>query len=506
MNWKWRNVLIATSLFAVSQFTFSQSCAYDRSLDESTELCTALTGKSYTSSKGAEEALNSILSAIGASKRFILKECSGVDNASAASYKGIRYIFYNNTFMNKVINRTDNWSNLSILAHEVGHHINGHTMDIVLYASDVVSKVSLLESRKQELEADEFSGFVLAQLGATKQQALQVMKLIASDGDDSQSSHPARYKRLKAITTGFDKGLAIKGKPRITVVRDTVYKAKVETKTVYKTQIERDTVYIERKDTYEDFFYKGMDFLLRGENTKAITSFTRSIEMRNDFPAAYNNLGLAYAELGESQSAITAFKKAIALDRSVIYQKNLSKAYFNSQDYESALTQALNIPISDRDDEVLNLLAKAAFNLQKFKEAKKYFELIDKEKGDHNTYLYLGLLSGMTGDSDIARDYFEKSIELKPTAQAYFNRALSLFNTLSFDSAIKDLDQAISLDQNYANAYLLKGNIYFKQNKTIEACENWSKSSELGNNQAKALNDKYCLAINLLNKENEKSL
>jgi len=295
----------------------------------------------------------------------------------------------------------------------------------------------------------------------------------------------------------------MKGKPRVTVVRDTVYKAKVETKTVYKTRIERDTVYIERKDTYEDFFYKGMDFLLRGENTKAITSFTRSIEMKNDFPAAYNNLGLAYAELEESQSAITAFKKAIVLDRSVIYQKNLSKAYFNSEDYKSALNQALNIPISDRDDEVLNLLAKAAFNLQKFEEAKKYFELIDKEKGDHNTYLYLGLLSGMTGDSDKARDYFEKSIELKPTAQAYFNRGLSLFNSLSLDLAIKDIDKAISLDRNYANAYLLKGNIYFKQNKMIEACENWSKASELGNKQAKTLGDKYCLAFNLLKEQDD---
>lgn len=505
MNLKWRKGLIlVTSLLVHSQYSHSQSCAYDRSLDESTELCTALSGNSYISSAGADQALNKILSAIGASKRFILKECDGVNNASAAAYKGVRYIFYNKTFMNQIISRTDNWSNLSILAHEVGHHINGHTMDIVLYASDVVKKEPLEESRKQELEADEFSGFVLAQLGATKEQALQVMKVISSDADDSQSTHPARYKRLRAITTGYQKGLSMKGKPRLTVVRDTVYKSKVETKTVYKTRIERDTVYIERKETYEDFFYKGMELLLKEKYTEAVGQFTRSLEMNDNFPAAHNNLGLAYSEIGNREASITAFKKAIALDKSVIYRKNLAKAYFNSEEYEFALNEALAISELDRNQEIIDLIAKSLFNLQRFDEAKKYFEQVQVDNRDYTTYLYLGLLSAMTKDFDDANAYLSESIKLNPTSRAYFNRALTLFNMGDLDKAFKDLEIALKLDQKNSNAHLLMGNILFKQNKALESCESWSSASALGNKQAEILIQKYCLAINLLrNKENE---
>ena len=202
-SWRWLKGSLLTSFLLLASPVDAQSCAYSKSLDESSKLCAALSGSNFYSNQNADMVLNKILSAIGASKRFILKECSGVSNASAASYKGIRYIFYNDSFMSKIAGQTNDWSNLSILAHEVGHHINGHTLDLVLYAGDIVKKVSLEESRKQELEADEFSGFVLGQLGATSAQATQVMKLIATDENDSNSTHPAKSKRLAALLSKY---------------------------------------------------------------------------------------------------------------------------------------------------------------------------------------------------------------------------------------------------------------------------------------------------------------
>ena len=50
----------------------------------------------------------------------------------AISLKGIRYIFYNREFMSEINSNTNYWSNMSILAHEIGHHINGHTTDALL--------------------------------------------------------------------------------------------------------------------------------------------------------------------------------------------------------------------------------------------------------------------------------------------------------------------------------------------------------------------------------------
>ena len=101
----------------------------------------------------------------------------------------------------------DNWTNLFILAHEVGHHINGHSLDLLLYVAEAIEGETLVNQRKQELEADEFAGFILAKLGATLGQASSGISLISSEKDDTYSTHPSKLKRLAAINLGFNKAL-----------------------------------------------------------------------------------------------------------------------------------------------------------------------------------------------------------------------------------------------------------------------------------------------------------
>ena len=93
------------------------------------------------------------------------------------------------------LNYGNNWGNLFILAHEVGHHINGHSLDLVLYAVEVVEPKTLANQRQQELEADEFAGFILGKLGATLGQTSAAMNLIASNKDDTYSTHPSKSNR-----------------------------------------------------------------------------------------------------------------------------------------------------------------------------------------------------------------------------------------------------------------------------------------------------------------------
>ncbi len=170
---------------------------YGNSVD-AIKLCTVLQTNNFGTDAEAERGLDRILSVIGASKRFVLQPCSNINNAVAASYKGIRYIFYDRNFMSSV-NSGNNWENLFILAHEVGHHINGHSLDLVLYATEAIEPETLFNQRKQELEADEFAGFILAKLGATLEQTSSTINLIASNSDDTYSTHPSKSKRLAAI-------------------------------------------------------------------------------------------------------------------------------------------------------------------------------------------------------------------------------------------------------------------------------------------------------------------
>ena len=127
--------------------TYSQSLDYNNTY-ESINVCTAIQGNNFASERAADSALDDILNVIGASKRFVLQECSNINNAVALTMNGVRYIMYDPEFMTS-LSYGDEWSNKFILAHEVGHHINGHTVDVL--AANSSNKVSLSTSRIQEL-------------------------------------------------------------------------------------------------------------------------------------------------------------------------------------------------------------------------------------------------------------------------------------------------------------------------------------------------------------------
>ena len=121
--------------------------SYSQSSDE-IKLCFAMQGNSFSTDNMADQALNKILSVTGLSKRFVLAPCSEISNCLAISYKGIRYILFDKVFMKEISSSGSNWTNLSILAHEVGHHINGHTIDVVMYSDEVVDRPDLESFRK----------------------------------------------------------------------------------------------------------------------------------------------------------------------------------------------------------------------------------------------------------------------------------------------------------------------------------------------------------------------
>lgn len=146
----------------------------------------------YDASPTAENVVQNIMSVIGLHANFELRASNEIPTAAAVIRQGKRYILYNPTFMNKINGASgSNWAAISILAHEIGHHLNGHTLD------NIGSKPGT------ELEADEFSGFVLQKMGASLSDAQAAMALIASH--KGSHSHPPKDQRLTAIAAGFKK-------------------------------------------------------------------------------------------------------------------------------------------------------------------------------------------------------------------------------------------------------------------------------------------------------------
>lgn len=152
-----------------------------------------LTGSaSAQTATGQRDVLREITDVVGLKPRFELRATNEVQNAAAVVYGGKRYLLYNPQFVTAVnrAGRTD-WAGISILAHEMGHHLNGHT----LRAGG--------SNPADELEADEFSGFVLRKMGASLAQAQAGMAVVSDD--EASPTHPGRRTRLTAIGEGWQR-------------------------------------------------------------------------------------------------------------------------------------------------------------------------------------------------------------------------------------------------------------------------------------------------------------
>lgn len=145
----------------------------------------------FTSVSEAKEMIADIIEVIGLKPNFEVM-AANVDNAAAVVYQSKRYILYNPDFFNRLNAAAGNkWASISILAHEIGHHLNGHTLE------------NIGSQPEKELEADEFSGFVLRRMGATLAEAQAAMKIAA---DYKQSlTHPGKTDRLTAIAAGWNR-------------------------------------------------------------------------------------------------------------------------------------------------------------------------------------------------------------------------------------------------------------------------------------------------------------
>jgi hypothetical protein len=143
------------------------------------------------------ELLAEIMNVVGLQPNFELKQAKVLNIEASVSHRK-RYILYNPAYITWINNLTkDKWAAMALLAHEVGHHLNGHT----------IRRGG--SSPRLELEADEFAGFVLHKAGASLAQAQEVMKYIAKT--EMSKTHPGRMSRMEAIETGWNKATVAEG-------------------------------------------------------------------------------------------------------------------------------------------------------------------------------------------------------------------------------------------------------------------------------------------------------
>lgn len=111
-----------------------------------------------------------------------------VDSAAARIEYGRRVIYYSQDWFLRHIGE-DRWQAITVMAHEIGHHLSGHTL------------TKHNDRQKQELEADKFAGSVVAHLGGSLADAQRAYMNLPKN---FTTTHPSRRARLEAVAVGWN--------------------------------------------------------------------------------------------------------------------------------------------------------------------------------------------------------------------------------------------------------------------------------------------------------------
>jgi len=405
------------------------------------EICLALQENNFSSNIDAEDALDKIMYAAGLSKNFALIPCDNINNAAALSFKGVRYIFYNKEFMSLITSNANNWSNITILAHEVGHHLNGHSLDISM--AKIIEPKSLLIKRKQELEADEFAGFIMSKLGAPINEIQDAISVISSDKDDTYSTHPSKFKRLNAIKKGFDKA----GNKVATNYVSNDYQV-IET---YSENIPATSKIVDKavKENENGNFDKAGDLLISAYQLSA----------GKDKVYLYYAAS-SYVNGNHYEKALNAYKNLVAIN------------YGSENTYEYYLT---DIKTDARElieeDQIESAMSSGDYyNLEKIKKESKLSEVLKN----------IALIHTQLGQDDKALDAYRIAREKNPNdVSLILNQANLYFKQGDKDTFKSLMNEAAEIDPTNPDLFYNIGVINMEQGNSEEARAAYSKAVEL---------------------------
>lgn len=183
--------LMAAGLPALSGFTANAEQIADHEILCSLQSFPRMPNTSRVGkpSPQAVQAIDWITLSVGLPNSFeILRGTFKTGSIAYATIRGNkRYIVYDESILKWRLG-APNWLEAGILAHEIGHHLAGHTIS---------------RSGRQwgsELQADYFSGFVMARLGANLAAAASWTQIV---GEHGSKSHPPRAMRIKAVSLGW---------------------------------------------------------------------------------------------------------------------------------------------------------------------------------------------------------------------------------------------------------------------------------------------------------------
>lgn len=246
--------------------------------------------------------INKIMDVTGLQNRYQLKSMKDFNNCSAVCLNNNigqeRFIQFDKAFLETFQKRTNNrWFVFGVLAHEIGHHLNGHTLE------GVGSRPN------KEIEADEFAGFAMKKLGATLQEAQGIFSFL--NATDGPPTHPVRAKRYEAIKRGWDKAAGI---------------------------VSLATLTFNDADN-KDFAYRNLVLSRKQFGADArMLYINKALEFVPAYPEALSEKGLVFAQMKQYDSAVYYCNEAAKMETEMgLLRLNLAQVLYKSGDLDNAI-------------------------------------------------------------------------------------------------------------------------------------------------------------------------
>jgi tetratricopeptide (TPR) repeat protein len=225
---------------------------------------------------------------------------------------------------------------------------------------------------------------------------------------------------------------------------------------------------------------------------KGCASLIKSGRFRGaQLATVHNNLGVAYANGGDREKAITQFSEAIRINpKYALAYQNRARNNAEIGQYDDAIKDAGTvISLNPKPPEVYALRAEIYERSGASETAlEDYGEAIKRSSTPVAKYFYArgSILSDLSRHEEALND-LSRAIQLNArNPNYYFARGLSWANAGKCDQAISDYSEALKLSSRYTNAYNNRGVCLSRLGKRDEAIADYEATLRIDPGHEKA--------------------
>ena len=223
--------------------------------------------------------------------------------------------------------------------------------------------------------------------------------------------------------------------------------------------------------------------MARQDYEKAISNFTKAIELVPHYTSAYTNRGDCYRFLGDYDEAMKNYKIALKYDsksKRGLYGLSLVYDYQKKYDEDIKVLNKLVEFYPEYEDAYFGL-GWTYSHLGDYKTSVKYYEkVVDLNSNRVDAWINLSNVSVGLRDYEKAIYYADKALDLnRSSLYALNNKTDALIQLKRYDEAMEYIELQLYQNKNYSRTYIQRGQVRLAQNDKSGAKQDFEKALEL---------------------------